>query len=137
MPVEVRGKGLTIEVHEWPLPERDLEAKAAVFELDVPIAVTKWRDTTYSILVDLFSVEPDAQALYRGKDKRKSVYTLHSYVDLEKFVKSQAGRLQLASPTKSFIRSHYRDQKVSQTDETNVCVNNGLNYSLYDSKRSR
>lgn len=34
-----QAKGLTIDVHEWPLPERALEAKAAVFELDVPTVV--------------------------------------------------------------------------------------------------
>ncbi|KAA6411181.1 MAG: hypothetical protein FRX48_05493 [Lasallia pustulata] len=129
--------GLTIDIHEWPLSERDLEANAAVFELDVPTVVSKWRDTTYSILVDMFSVEPGAQTPRRGKGKQQRVYALRSYAGLQNFMKSQAGRLQLTSITKPFVISHYRHQKISQANESNVCVNNGLNYALYDSKRSR
>ena len=132
-----KARGLTIDVHEWPLPKRDLEAKVAVFELDVPTIVTKWRDTTYSILVDMLSVDPGAQASRRGNGKQQGVYALRSYVGLQKFIKSQAGRLQLTSITKPFVISHYRHQKISQANETNVCVNNGLNYSLHDSKKSR
>ena len=132
-----QAKGLTIDVHEWPLPERDLEAKAAVFELDVPTVVSKWRDTTYSILVDVLSVEPGAQSPRRGKAKQQGVYRLREYAGLQKFVRSQAGRLQLASTTKPFVVSHYRHQKISHAKESNVCVNNGLRYAVYDSKKMR
>ncbi|MCJ1306211.1 hypothetical protein MMC08_009029, partial [Hypocenomyce scalaris] len=121
---------LSIEVHEWPLPERDLRAKAAVFELDVPNDVSKWRDTTHSILVDMLSVEPGA-----CQDKQ-GIYTLHSNPGLRGFVKSQAGRLELTSKTKPFVVSHYRSQRVSQANETSICVNNGLSYALYDSKKN-
>lgn len=131
------ARRLTIDVHEWPLPEGDLETKAAVFELDVPTVISKWRDTTYSILVDIMSVEPGAQTPLRGKGKQQGPYTLHSYAGLKNFVESQAGRLQLASITKPFVISHYQSQKVSQANETNVCVNNGLNYALQDSKKMR
>ncbi len=127
---------LTIDVHEWPLPEKDLKAKAAVFELDVPTVVSKWRDTTFSILVDTLSVEPGAQTPRRGRGRQQGVYTLHSYSGLQKFVKAEAGRLQLASTTKPFVISHYRYQEISQANERNVCVNNGLNYALFDSKET-
>ena len=123
--------GLTIEVHEWPLPKKDLEAQAAVFELHVPTVISKWRDTTYSILVDLLSVDPDSQG-----EKQRVKYFLNSYVGLQRYSKSEVGRLQLASMTKPFVNSHYRYRAISQANETNVCVNNGLNYSLYDSKKS-
>lgn len=129
------AKELTIDIHEWPLPEGDLEAKTAVFELDVPTGISKWRDITYSIIVDMFSVDPGVQAPRRDKGKQKGVYALRSYIGLQKFLKSQAGRLQLTSNTKPFVISHYRHQKISHANETNVCVNNGLNYSLYDSKK--
>ena len=135
--LESDARDLTVDVHEWPLPKRDLEAKAAVFELDVPNIISEWRDTTYSILVDMFSVEPDAQTPRRGKGKQQAVYTLRSYAGLQKFLKSQAGRLQLSSVTKPFVISHYRNQKISQANETNVCVNNGFNYAVYDSKKMR
>ena len=44
-----QAKGLTIDVHKWPLPKRDFWAKAVVFELNVPTVVSKWRDTTYLV----------------------------------------------------------------------------------------
>jgi hypothetical protein len=132
-----KARGLTIDVHEWPLPQRDLEAKAVVFELDVPTVVSKWRDTTYSILVDMLSVELGAQTPYLGKGKQQSLYALHNYIGLQKFVKSKAGRLQLMSKTKSFVVSHYRNKKISQANKSNVCVNNGLSYALHDSKEMR
>ena len=131
--VKSQAKGLTIDVHEWPLPERDLEAKAAVFELDVPTVVSKWRDITYRMLVDMLS----APSPRRGKDKQQGVYSLREYAGLRGFVRSQTGRLQLASTTKPFVVSHYRHQKISQANESNVCVNNGLCYAVYDSKKMR
>ena len=124
---------LTIDVHEWPLPERELEVKAAVFELDVPTVVSKWRDITYRILVDLLS----SQSPRQNKGNQQGAYSLRNYSGLQKFVISQEGRLQLASITKPFVVSHYRYQKVSQAKESNVCVNNGLHYNIYDSKRLR
>ena len=132
-----RAKGLTIDVHEWPLPERDLEAKAAVFELDVPTVISKWRDTTYHMLVDILSAEPGAQSPRRGNGKQERVYSLRDYDGLRKFVKTQAGRLQLASTTKPFVVAHYRRQKISQANESSVCVNNGLCYAVYDQKKMR
>ena len=132
-----RAKRLTIGVHEWPLPETDLRAKAAVFELDVPTVVSKWRDTTYHMLVDMLSVEPDARSPRRHKGKQERVYSLRDYEGLQKFVRSQAGRLQLASPTKPFVVSHYRRQKISQANNSTICVNNGLQYAMYDPTRMR
>ena len=131
--VKSQAKKITIDVHEWPLPERDLEAKAVLFELDVPTVVSTWRDITYRMLVDVFS----APSPLRDKDKQQGVYNLHEYDGLQKFVRSRTGRLQLASTTKPFVVSHYRNQKISQAKESNVCVNNGLRYAVYDSKKMR
>ena len=128
---------LTIAVHEWPLPAGNLSAMAAVFELDVPAIVSEWRDTTYSILVDMFSVDPSARGSLGGKSKKQGPYALRNYDGLKEFVRSPSRRLQLMSTTKSFVISHYRDKKISQATTSNICVNNGLNYSLYDAEKSR
>ncbi len=87
----------------------------------------------------MLSFELDAQTSRRGKDKGKQqeVYFLRSYVDLQKFVKAKTDRLQLASTTKFFVISHYRYKKISQINEINVYINNGLNYTLFDSKKTR
>ncbi|KAH0566189.1 hypothetical protein GP486_000421 [Trichoglossum hirsutum] len=123
------ARGLKIDAHEWPLPEKESEAKSAVFELDVPIAISKWRDTTYSVLVDVFSVRHPSWHGSRGK-----IYSLHSYTNLNRFAKSQAGRLQLASVLKPFSVSHYGSElKVSNASKETVCLKNGLRYAVYDS----
>lgn len=46
---------MSISIHEWPLPSKDVEAKAAVFELDVPDFIWVWRECTYEILVNLLT----------------------------------------------------------------------------------
>ena len=50
-----QAHGMKISVHEWPLPNREIEAKAAVFDLDVPNVIKQWRDTTYQLLIDVLS----------------------------------------------------------------------------------
>jgi hypothetical protein len=58
---------LRITVYEWPLPYNELEAKSAVFELNVPRATTKWREATDIFVVDIFSLEYPSSALKCGK----------------------------------------------------------------------
>ncbi|EFR01627.1 hypothetical protein MGYG_04630 [Nannizzia gypsea CBS 118893] len=130
--LESRAESLMINIHEWSLPAKNLEAKAAVFELNVPSVVSAWRDTTYSILVDLLSGDPGfipARSRATGK-----VYTLYGYDNLSKFSISVPGRLQIASIPKPFVVSHYKSMKISMASRDNICVNNGMSYSLYDSK---
>lgn len=125
------ASSLNIDVHEWPLPESDLAAKAAVFELDVPIIVSKWRNTTYSLLVDFFS--PATHEIGREK-----FYTLHSFTGLNHFTKMEpSSRLQLASTVKSFVIAHYNNKKVSGVTQAEICVPHGCKYGLYDSAKNK
>ncbi|OBT60021.1 hypothetical protein VE03_10579, partial [Pseudogymnoascus sp. 23342-1-I1] len=124
------AQNLNISVHEWPLPEGELEKKSAVFELDVPTAISNWRDTTYALLVDVFS----PQILQDSQQNREKIYTLLTFSGLKRYVGSDARRLQLASVAKPFVVAHYGTKKVSQATEENLCVNNGLRYSMRDSK---
>lgn len=124
---------LSINVHEWPLPENDLQAKAAVFELDVPIDFSKWRDITYSLIVGILSDERGVSSLDQTGNKGGVMIPLYSYPGLSEFIRSRAERVQLASSTKPFTVSHYKNMAVSVATETNICVNNGMNYQLHDS----
>lgn len=126
--LKTQADHIQIKVHEWPLPRASLEAKSAVFELDVPEVIARWRDTTYTLLVDVFS----PQRTERCGDSNK--YLLKDYTGLIGYVRGQMGRLQLASQTKSFMVAHYRAKPISQATVANICVNNGLTHSLYDSK---
>jgi hypothetical protein len=101
-----------------------------VFELEVPIPITKWRDTTYNILVDIFS---PAQSRSQQNNKEK-VYCMNDFDSLKKYFKSQPTKLQLVSTAKPFVVAHYGNKPVPQATEENICVNNGLIYSMYDSK---
>lgn len=124
---------LSIDVHEWPLPQKELQAKAAVFELDVPIEFGIWRDTTYSLLVDILSGERNILSPDQRQDTGGVMIPFHNYADLRKYNSSRVGRVQLASRTKPFISSHYRSVLVSQASKQKVCVNNGLNFDFHDS----
>jgi hypothetical protein len=46
-----------IEVHEWPLPTKDTEAKATVFELDALDGFRAWRDVIAYLLHDILKCE--------------------------------------------------------------------------------
>lgn len=122
-----QAANLNIGVHEWPLPDSDLAAKAAVFELDVPIIIAKWRNATYSLLISYFS--PVINETGRGE-----FYTLQSFTGLTPFVRMEPfSRLELASVVKPWVVSHYSVDEVSRATEARVCVPHGCSYGLYDS----
>ncbi|CAG8973653.1 hypothetical protein HYALB_00002219 [Hymenoscyphus albidus] len=121
---------LSITVHEWPLPYIDLEAKSTVFELDVPGVITSWRDITYTLLVDIFSPP-------RNLECTAKIYLLRDFNGLYSYIQRPVGRLQLASEAKPFVVAHYRSKKLPQATEKNLCVKNGLRYSVYDSTLSQ
>jgi hypothetical protein len=119
---------LEIMVHEWPLPYIELEARSAVFELKVPEAIAKWRDTTFTLLEDCFSSQNG------GSPSRPTVYSLRSDSGLSEYIASETSRLQLMSQSKPFVMAHYCYKKIPQANEENICVKNGLHYSIYDTK---
>ena len=131
-----QARSMDVYVHEWPLPEKDLKARAAVFELDVPTTIAKWRDATYTVLTDVLGTLPKPLKSRNG-NSGQGVYFLHDYDGLSKYFGSPAGRLQLGSITKSFLVAHYRHQKVSQASEESICKNHNLRYKAYDSTRSQ
>ena len=128
--LEAEANNLYISVHEWPLPESSLAAKAAVFELDVPIVISKWRNTTYSLLVDFLSPAINA------RDEKEKLWILQDFMGLIPFVSTEPGlRLQLASTTKPFVKSHYSNKNVSVATEAGICVPHGCYYELHDSAK--
>ena len=121
---------MEIKVHEWPLPKSDLLAKAVVFELQCPLAFQTWRDTTYITLYDF--CRPSRVM----SNKADPPVLLERYSGLLPYV-GPLFRVTYASSTKSFPQSHYASQKVSSATETTICVNNGLNFALFDTKLKR
>ncbi|KIN98294.1 hypothetical protein M404DRAFT_855146 [Pisolithus tinctorius Marx 270] len=117
---------IEITVHEWPLPEDFYRVAVVVFELNRPPAFDMWRSVICLLLIDICSPQLTREhphTCLEGYFALGSYYTEHTRT-----------RVTLASDTKPFIHSHYRSTYVP-TDESTVCVNNGLNFYYYD-KRS-
>lgn len=118
--------GMSILVHEWPLPMTDIAVKVATFELKMPTAIFEWRETLYHMLRSVLRNEKASCV------RASNVYTLESYAGLAKYRDPLSGRVKPSSQTKSFLVAHYRSKLISGSSSDSVCVNNGLSYELYD-----
>jgi hypothetical protein len=122
--VERQYENMEISVHEWPLPARQLQAEAVVFELDCPVSFNMWRTATFHLLVDLCSPSAESEDSY---------IQLSEYPALQPYlVQHPRSRITLGSDTKPFVDSHYREMSIP-TMQGRVCVNNGLTFYGFDS----
>ncbi|KAG6887053.1 hypothetical protein C0992_001000 [Termitomyces sp. T32_za158] len=128
--LEHQASGLTINVHEWPLPQNELSAQATVFELQCPPVFQVWRSTTYAILNDMCDSE-----IFGNEKTLAAAIELASYQGLWKYCKQQR-RITYASTTMPFTQTHHSTQKISDiiNNPSSIFVNNGLHYGLYDKK---
>ncbi|KAK6595662.1 hypothetical protein H4I96_09981 [Botrytis cinerea] len=127
----IRGRGLQrrevdlqLTFFECPLPENILEAKSIIFELDVPVVFSAWRDRTYGLLVDIFSPKSTVS--------QDNDYYDFSKTFLKQYLQKPLGRIRLGSRTKPFIVSHYRNKFVFQATVENILKPTGLNYMVVD-----
>ncbi|GAB1318054.1 ubiquitinyl hydrolase 1 [Madurella fahalii] len=120
---------MKIDIFEWPLPNNDNQAKAIVFEINVPEAVVVWRDMTTDLL------------LYRFGDKHipdrvdRLWYASHQFGVNDKFkkFKSRTSRVQLASRIKPVKASHYRAKHISTVTDKDVWVQqSSTSYDYYE-----
>ncbi|KAI9870829.1 MAG: hypothetical protein M1830_003750, partial [Pleopsidium flavum] len=120
------ARRIRIDVHEYPLPDDQNAAKAAVFELLCPRGFATWRDTTWNIISklggELQIVGNPPQAL------------LCDYSELRTYGTHQCGNISLASRTKSFLKTHYAKVGFPVPFEK-VCLPNGLRLGLYDQQQ--
>ncbi|KAI6041743.1 hypothetical protein EDC04DRAFT_2980494 [Pisolithus marmoratus] len=114
-----------ITVHEWPLPVDHYRSELVVFELHPPRSFDMWRSVICLLLVDIC---PPPLKQKHPHTCLGNYSALHSY-----HTKHMRSRVTLASDTKPFINSHYRSTRVP-TEESNVCINNGLNFYYYDQR---
>lgn len=120
---EAKAKGISIGVHEWPLPEKESQCQAAVFELDCPSGFVAWRNLTWMIVHDLG----------RGRSDRgaQPADTVSNYSGLKDYRGQELSRITLASDVKSFIKAHYSNVKFPQ-GLSQLYVKNALRYLYYD-----
>jgi hypothetical protein len=114
-----KANHLKIHVHEWPLPQDTLEAQSVVFELSPPRAFSVWREITYAVIHDIGMPHAD----YAGPK-----LILNAYFGLRRWaVTDKYHRITIASTT----RSRYMDVQIP-ADESQVLLNSGLSFRLYD-----
>lgn len=129
--VASRARSMRIEIFEWPLPNDEIEAKAAVFELQVPEVILAWRHATLTILLDAFGGSQK-----NSRDPSRVYYPQYNEV-LQAVLKSKASReerFRLASVGRAIVVHNEGTKAVSEANEENVCIKNGCWYDLYDTR---
>lgn len=122
--LERETKRMRIHIHEDPLPEDIVDAKAVVFELRCPKAFRLYRDTTWRILGYLG--RPPAT------DSRPPRILLREYSGLQAFLPQNMGDgVSLASTTKPYVFTHYKSVSLP-VNWDNVCLPNGLKLGYFD-----
>ncbi|KZF24028.1 hypothetical protein L228DRAFT_218359 [Xylona heveae TC161] len=116
---------LTIDVHEWPLPMCHLEAQSTVFEMDVPIAFSSWRDLTIFL-------RDNVLAYQNMTDNNLFYCDLDSYRGLFSSSRTSLQRIVLASKTKPHTATHRCSKSIAVTEEADVFLQNGLQWSYFD-----
>ena len=118
--LEIQAEEFTTEVHEWPLPQNDVDIKAILFELDVPKHFARWRDATYAVLVDALS-----PAL---RPSRSYGFTaLQSYQGLLDLSTPNPRRVKLAS-----LRLRASELHIKSATTENICTSHKRTWSLTD-----
>ncbi|KAI1372209.1 hypothetical protein F4677DRAFT_273265 [Hypoxylon crocopeplum] len=122
-----KADNLHIHVHEWPLPENELQAKSTVFELRVPRSFGNWRDTTVFVLSSVL------KSKYQQESQPRVQYALNTSslrADFRAFGSSQ--RIGLLSEDKPHISTHRRMKDVVTKTEDDICLSSGLSFKYYD-----
>ncbi|OJA13687.1 hypothetical protein AZE42_05526 [Rhizopogon vesiculosus] len=119
-------RGLAIEVHEWPLPKNDYRAAVVIFELRAPVTFKIWQSFTVHFFQDICAaaIQPVESA---------TQYELLTHYDslLPYCVKHSRQRITLGFKKTSLLTSRSRVRSLPCT-ERDICVDNGMDFHLYD-----
>ncbi|OTA75927.1 hypothetical protein M434DRAFT_383777 [Hypoxylon sp. CO27-5] len=122
---------LDIQIHEWPLPQRELETKSVVFELQVPTYFGHWRDTTVYVRSNVF------ESRYQKEIRPRASYTLASCCLQDHFKAFRLNqRITMLSESKPHIGTHRCMTDIVTKTEDDVCLPSGLHFRYYDSMKS-
>ena len=124
--LERAAKRIRIDAYEYPLPENQDVAKAAVFELLCPRGFAAWRDTNWNILSNLGR---ESQLVDAG-----SPLLIRNYSGLRSYGTCEPHAITLASTTKSILSTHWKIVPFPTPLEM-VCFSNHLRLGLYDQKQ--
>ncbi|KAL8690285.1 MAG: hypothetical protein Q9218_004235 [Villophora microphyllina] len=120
-------KGLRIGVHEWPLPNDEVQARLVVLHLRCPTVLAAWRDLTWILVHDL-----GRPGDIKGTNP---AILLNSYPGLADYYEEKNARFLLASTTRSITTT--RQSKLTfPIDLDQLYVENPLHFKMYDGKRN-
>lgn len=122
-----QAQGLSIDVHEWPLPSKLLAAKVVVFELSAPEWFVVLRDVTTVVQQQVLT------ARYKFIQKPRSDHHLDNDPHLETSGRRIGKRrISLLSEIKPHVGTHRRGKLLATASESEICVQNGLVYRYFD-----
>jgi hypothetical protein len=125
---EREARDLQISKYEWPLPYNEVDAKAVIFELQAPAAITHWRDATWFLIQDVGREAP--------LQRKEPEQDLLSYQPLASYVHHGNRRITLASPFKPTHKAHYFTEKFSAClDMSKMFVGNGMAFRMHDRRK--
>jgi hypothetical protein len=126
---KAQAAALRIKIHEWPLPSDILEARSAVFELQVPPFFGHWRNSTVFLISDVLKNN------YKSRQAPRSKWQLDRYWGLKSFWRSfdSTPRICLLSQSKPHSASHRRDKAVCTATDSDVFLDTRMKYQYYDS----
>ena len=122
---------IVVHVHEEFLPADPHAADAVIFELGIPDYLSVYRDATWRMRIVLG--EGTAPADERSKPKD----SLPQYSQLNQFLTQSANSssVTLASQPKSFLLTHYKGFKVSNSPElSDIILPLALEFQYYDTQ---
>lgn len=117
-------EGMTITLHEWPLPQDKYAAQNSVFELQPPEWLPGWRDATDFLLQNVLLLPRSAG--WEASEK----HHLFDYPTLRQHVSGPSlQRIKPISEVKALINSHYNSLKIgSITSDSEILANHGPHY---------
>lgn len=127
-----KREALSIEVHEWPLPDKTSEAWTVVFELEIPLWFASWRDARLVLLKDVLKGQ---RTKVEAPRRRYLLSSNDPHLAKWRSERPSNQRMDLMSLNKAASTTHYSSKKIATLSDSEIFVPNGLFYNYYD-KRS-
>jgi hypothetical protein len=124
---------LTIEVHEWPLPEDPVEASVVIFELKVPCWFSAWRDCGSHLLQNVLKGRGSERSPRNQYPLQTDPHLSSHYAPEQRLPR----RICLLSENKPQVNTHYKMKGIADMDVSQICVANGLRYEYHDNSTGR
>ena len=127
-----RASGLSIRIHEWPLPDAEAELKNVVFELKVPEWFHSWREATQFVRSRLL------QCSYLNADSppHGSRFPLDKDLHLRRYFRRTVSveGIRLLSSVKPHAKTHYQAKKISGISAVDdILFTNASRFKYFDS----